>query len=57
MTQEEVLRKMSGEMRLKQALMLSDFVRKLALMNIKEQGKAKTKKDFIKELQKRLYHD
>lgn len=57
MKQEDVLRKMTGEARLKQALMLSDFVRELALINIKEQGKAKTKKELIKELQKRLFHD
>lgn len=57
MIQEEILQKMSGENRLKQALMLSDFVRKLAIMNIKEQGKASTKKEFIKELLKRLRYE
>lgn len=56
MTQEQILRKMTGEARLKQALMLSNFVRKLALMNIKEQGKFKTKKELIRALRKRLQY-
>ncbi len=54
MTQEEILRKMSGGDRLKQALMLSDFVRKLALMNIKEQNKGLSKKELINKLRQRL---
>ncbi len=56
MNQIQVLRKMTGEQRLKQALILSDFTRELAVKNIKENlGKDATKIEIQRELKKRLW--
>lgn len=56
MNQVQVLQKLSGEQRLKQALILSDFVRELAIKNIKKElGKKATPKKIQKELHRRLW--
>lgn len=56
MDQAQILRKMTGEQRLKQALSLSDFVRELAIMNIKSSPGTKnpSKKLLRKELFRRF---
>lgn len=55
-SQEDILKNIPPEKRLKQALLLSDFVRKLAIINIKkEYGNKLTKKDLFDKLTKRLY--
>ncbi|MBI4065103.1 hypothetical protein HY409_01920 [Candidatus Gottesmanbacteria bacterium] len=53
MDQTTLLRRMSGEARLEQAFKLSDFVRKLALKNIRA-GKKLTKAKAMQELRKRI---
>jgi len=56
MNQIQVLQKMSGEQRLNQAFLLSDFTRELAILNIKKNlGKKTTKKRIQEELKKRLW--
>lgn len=56
MDQAQVLQKMTGEERLEQAFKLSDFVRELAVINIKEQlGKKATKKNIREKLRQRLW--
>lgn len=56
MNQTQVLQKMTGEQRLEQALKLSDFVKELAVINIKEQlGVKATKKNIREELMSRLW--
>jgi len=55
MKQEEILKKLSGEKRLNQAFLLSDFVRELSIRNIKDTACSKiTKKQIIKKLRQRL---
>ncbi len=56
MDQASVLRKLSGETRLSQALRLSDFVRELALINING-DKHLSRKQAIKELRERIEGD
>lgn len=54
--QEDLLRKLTPEKRLKQAILLSDFVRKLAIANIKkEYGNKLSKEEIIDKLKERLY--
>lgn len=54
--QEDLLRKLTPEKRLKQALLLSDFVRKLATSDIKSEYKNKlSKMELFDKLKKRLY--
>lgn len=54
--QEDLLRRLSPEERLKQAFLLSDFVRKLAILNIKkEYGNKLSKKDLFDKLKERLH--
>lgn len=56
MDQLTILRKMSGEKRLEQAFNLSETVRELSLIDIKNKlGKNATPEKMIKELKKRLY--
>lgn len=56
MNQAQILQKMTGEQRLEQAFQLSDFVRELAVINIKEQlGKKATKKKIREKLRERLW--
>ena len=55
MDQDSILRNLSGEQKIEQAFLLSEFVRDLAKQNIKKQlGKKATNKKIINELQKRL---
>lgn len=55
-SQEEILRRLSPEKRLEQAFLLSDLVRKLAILNIKKQyGDKLSKRDLFNKLTKRLY--
>lgn len=54
MDQTTLLARMSGEERLEQAFKLSDFVRELALKNIRV-GKKLTKKQALRELARRMY--
>lgn len=55
MNQLQILRKMSGEERLKHAIQLSELTRDLAIENIKEQlGKKVTKKAILRKLRERL---
>lgn len=56
MNQIQVLQKMTGEQRLNQAFLLSDFTRELAILNIKKNlGKKATKERIQQELKKRLW--
>ena len=56
MTQSTLLRKMSGEDRLQQAFELSNFVRELALKNIKSRlSKNATQKQIRDALYKIIY--
>lgn len=56
LSQQDILRKMTPEKRLKQAFLLSDFVRKLAVLNIKkEYGNNLSKKEIFEKLKKRLH--
>ena len=56
MNQIQILKKMTGEQRLDQALLLSDFTRQLALINIKQNlGTKTTRKKIQEELRKRLW--
>lgn len=56
MDQIQFLKKMSGEKRLAQAFLLSDFIRDLARQNIKSQiGSKATKKQILTCLKKRLW--
>ena len=56
MNQIQILKKMTGEQRLNQALLLSDFTRQLALINIKQNlGTKTTGKRIQEELRKRLW--
>ncbi|MBI3955756.1 hypothetical protein HY339_00715 [Candidatus Gottesmanbacteria bacterium] len=54
MDQTTLLRAMSGRARLEQAFKLSDFVRELALKNIR-QGRRLSKPQAMKELRRRIY--
>lgn len=55
MNQARVLRKLTGEERLEQAFMLSEFVRELAVSDIKERlGPRATKKKIAAALRRRL---
>lgn len=49
MNQWQILRKMTGKERLEQALILSDFVRDLAIQNIKENLGSKASKKAIRQ--------
>lgn len=55
MNQLQMLRKKTGEERLRQAIELSELTRELSIANIKEQlgGKA-SKKTILRKLQERL---
>lgn len=54
--QEDLLRKLSGQKRLEQAFLLSDFVRQLAILNIKKEAAKKlTQKQFFNKLKTRLH--
>lgn len=56
MDQVALLKKMSGEKRLEQAIMLSDFTRKLAIEGIKsELGPKATKSQILFRLKQRLW--
>lgn len=56
MNQIQLLKKMSGEKRLAQAFLLSDFIRELAILNIKSQiGPKATKKQILVLLKERLW--
>lgn len=56
MDQITLLKKMSGEKRLGQAFMLSDFTRKLAIEGIKsELGSKATKAQILAHLKQRLW--
>lgn len=56
MNQAQVLQKLTGMQRLEQAFQLSDFVRELAVINIKELLGAKaTKKNIREKLRERLW--
>lgn len=56
MDQISLLKKISGEKRLEQALMLSDFSRKLAMEGIKyELGPKATKAQILARLKQRLW--
>ena len=56
MEQAKGLRKMSGEERMEQALRLSEFVRELAVVNIKEKlGPKATKRQIATALRWRLH--
>jgi|GEM_PF-4723938 len=56
MNQARVLRKLTGEERLEQAFMLSEFVRELAVSDIKERlGPRTTKKEIAATLRRRLH--
>jgi len=56
MEQAKGLRKMSGEERMEQALRLSEFVRELAVVNIKEKlGPKATKRQIATALRRRLH--
>jgi len=56
MNQARVLRKLTGEERLEQAFMLSEFVRELVVTNIKERlGPRATKKEITVALRRRLH--
>ncbi len=56
MNQVQVLQKLTGEQRLEQAFQLSDLVRELAVINIKEQlGKKATKEKIREKLRERLW--
>ena len=55
MNQLQMLRKKTGEERLKLALELSELTRELSIANIKEQlGKKASKKQIMTQLLKRL---
>ncbi len=55
MDQAKLLRKMTGEQRLKQALELSELTRDLAISNIKQQlGRKASKREIIKKLRERI---
>lgn len=56
MEQAAILRKMSGRQRLEQALVLSDFIRELALKNILDQnrGRKLSQKELLAKLRMRL---
>lgn len=55
MNQIQILLKMTGEQRLDQALNLSDFVRELAIKNIKNHfGEKVSKKKIQTELRRRI---
>lgn len=55
MDQINVLRKMTGEQRLDQAIQLSELVRELAIINIKDQkGNKISKRELRKKLLIRL---
>jgi len=56
MNQYQILKNISGEKRLRQAFLLSDFVRSLAIQNIKDTHKGKITKEIMREeLKKRFY--
>ena len=56
MEQAKGLRKMSGEKKLEQAFRLSEFVRELAVVNIREQlGPKATKRQIATALRRRLH--
>lgn len=56
MNQTKILRKLSGEQRLEQAFMLSEFVRELAISDIKNRlGPAATKDRMAAALRRRLH--
>lgn len=56
MNQAKVLRKLTGEDRLEQAFMLSEFVRELAISDIKERlGPRAAKKNIAMALWQRLH--
>ena len=56
MEQAKGLRKMSGEKKLEQAFRLSEFVRELAVVNIKEKlGPKATKRQIATALRRRLH--
>ncbi len=58
MEQAKGLKKMSGEERLEQAFMLSEFVRELAVVNIREKlGPKATKKQMAMALRRRLHRN
>lgn len=55
MDQQQILQNLSGEKRLEQALLLSDFVRELAIKNIRTQlGRKASKKKIMEKLKERL---
>lgn len=54
MNQTTLLRRMSGKARIEQAFKLSNFVRELALKNIRV-GRNLTKKQALGELVRRMY--
>lgn len=55
MNQSQILQKMTGEQRLKQAIQLSELTRDLSMANIKEQlGRKASKKTILRKLQERL---
>ena len=58
-TQTEVLEKMTGEEKLEQAFMLSDFVRELAFLNISDMYPRLSHQQKMKKLRERIalyYH-
>lgn len=56
MNQAKALRKLTGEQRLEQAFMLSEFVRELAISDIKERlGPRAAKKEIAAALLRRLH--
>jgi hypothetical protein len=56
MDQAKALRKLTGEERLEQEFMLSEFVRELAVSDIKERlGRRATKKEISLALRRRLH--
>lgn len=55
MNQLDILRKMTGEERLEQALELSELTRALSIVNIKQQlGKKASHKAIIRKLRERI---
>lgn len=58
MNQLQILKKLSGQKRLQQAFFLSDFVRELAIRNIKDQlGRNVSRKEVLKKLKQRILYD
>lgn len=54
-SQEEIVRKMTGEKRLDEAFAFSDFLRNLTVINIRQTlGKGATRRKILAELKKRM---